>query len=289
MYIFIRPYCQIEVKMNNNSSIDSIALERKENFRNTRNLLLLSAASVLVFLTVWQLAVMNEWVNPKYLSSPIDVVKTFIVKLTDPKPDGAVIGVHIWTSLKLVLKGYLLAVVVGVPLGFLLAYYYVLDKLISPIFEIMRPIPPIAWIPMSVIWLGIGAKAKTFIIFLAAFVPCVINAYTGIKITNPTYISVGRTCGASRWKIFTTVCIPSALPLAFTGVRVALGNAWSTLVAAELVAAPSGLGYMIQQGRSFVRPDIILVGMFTIGITGAILYWVLGIIEKNTMKWRAKR
>ena len=275
--------------MDNNKIIDSIELERKEHLIETKKVLALSAVSVIIFLLIWQAAVSFEWVNPKYLSSPVTVVTTFFDKLSNPKPDGAVIGVHIWTSLKLVLRGYILAVIIGIPLGFLLAYYHTLDKLISPIFEIMRPIPPIAWIPMAVIWLGIGAKSKTFIIFLSAFVPCVINAYTGIKLTNSAFIAVGRTCGASRWKIFTTVCIPSALPLAFTGIRVALGNAWSTLVAAELVASTAGLGYMIQQGRSFVRPDIILVGMFTIGITGAILYMLLGVIEKHTMKWRAKR
>lgn len=274
---------------NNKQTLDSISLERRERRAERTRLLLLSVASVLVFLLIWQLAVTFEVVNPKYFCSPITVVKTFIVKLTDPRPDGSVIGVHIATSLGLVLRGYLLAVVIGVPLGLLLAYYHTLDKLVSPIFEIVRPIPPIAWIPMSVIWLGIGVKAKSFIIFLAAFIPCVINSFTGVKLTNQTLISVAKTCGASRWKIFTTVCIPSALPLAFTGIRVALGNAWSTLVAAELVAATSGLGYMIQQGRSFVRPDIIIAGMFTIGVIGAVLFWLLGIAENHIMKWRAKR
>ena len=274
---------------NKNKAFDSIQLERRERRAEQIKLLCLSAVSVFVFLLVWQLAVTLELVNPKYFSSPMTVVTTFVDKLSNPKPDGAVIGVHIWTSLKLVLRGYLLAIVIGVPLGLLLAYYHTLDKLISPIFEIVRPIPPIAWIPMSVIWLGIGAKAKAFIIFLAAFVPCVINSFTGVKLTNQTLVSVAKTCGASRWEIFVTVCIPSALPMAFTGIRVALGNAWSTLVAAELVAATSGLGYMIQQGRSFVRPDIIMAGMFTIGVIGAALFWLLGIVEKNIMKWRAKR
>ena len=267
----------------------SIEKERRNQRRERLRLLMLSAGTVLVLLALWEAAVRLGMVNAKYLCAPTTVLKTFFIKLTDPKPDGAVLGVHLWTSLKLVFCGYLLAVVVGVPLGLFLSYYYTLDKLISPIFEIMRPIPPIAWIPLSLIWLGIGTTAKAFIIFVAAFVPCVINSYTGIRLTNPVLISVAKTCGASQWEIFTTVCIPSAMPLAFTGIRVALGNAWSTLVAAELIAATSGLGYMIQQGRSFGRSDIIIVGMFTIGITGAVLHWLVGRLENKVIQWRAER
>ena len=267
----------------------SVEQEKRNQKREKIRLFLLSVTTVVVLLAIWEIAVRLNWVNSKYLCAPSTVLKTFFIKLTDPKPDGAVLGVHLWTSLKLVFIGYGIAVVIGVPLGLFLAYYHTLDKLVSPIFEIIRPIPPIAWIPLSLIWLGIGTEAKAFIIFVAAFVPCVINSYTGIRLTNPVLISVAKTCGASRWKIFTTVCIPSAMPMAFTGIRVALGNAWSTLVAAELIAATAGLGYMIQQGRSFGRSDIIIVGMFTIGITGAVLFWALGLLENKMMKWRAGR
>lgn len=212
----------------------------------------------------------------------------FVDKLTQPNPDGAVLGVHIWESLKLALIGYVAAAVIGVPLGLLLGYYHTFDKLVNPIFEIIRPIPPIAWIPLSVIWLGIGTTAKCFIIFLAAFVPCVINSYTGVKLTNSVLIDVAKTCGANRWKIFITVCTPSAMPLAFTGIRVALGNAWSTLVAAEMLSATAGLGYMIQQGRALGRSDIIIVGMLTIGVIGAVLTAVLNKLENRVIRWRAK-
>ena len=171
----------------------SIEKERQNQRREKLRLLMLSAGTVLVLLALWEAAVRLGMVNAKYLCAPTTVLKTFFIKLTDPKPDGAVLGVHLWTSLKLVFCGYSLAVAVGVPLGLFLSYYYTLDKLISPIFEIMRPIPPIAWIPLSLIWLGIGTTAKAFIIFVAAFVPCVINSYTGIRLTNPVLISVAKT------------------------------------------------------------------------------------------------
>ena len=203
----------------------SIQIEERKRKKEKRELFLISAVSVAVFLGIWELAVRMEWLDPQFVCSPSEAFRAFVDKLTNADPDGAVLGVHILESLKLALIGYVAAVIVGVPLGLLLGYYRTFDRLVTPIFEIIRPIPPIAWIPLSVIWLGIGTTAKCFIIFLAAFVPCVINSYTGVKLTNPVLIDVAKTCGASRWTIFRTVCTPSAMPLAFTGVRVALGNA----------------------------------------------------------------
>lgn len=266
----------------------SIQIEEKKRAKEKRQLFLISSVSVIVFLGIWEIAVRLAWVDPQFVCSPSEAFMEFINKLTEPNPDGAVLGVHILESLKLALIGYITAAIIGVPLGLLLGYYHTFDKLVNPIFEIIRPIPPIAWIPLSVIWLGIGTTAKGFIIFLAAFVPCVINSYTGVKLTNPVLIDVAKTCGASRWKIFITVCTPSAMPLAFTGIRVALGNAWSTLVAAEMLSATAGLGYMIQQGRALGRSDIIIVGMLTIGVIGAILTAILNSMEDKVIRWRAK-
>lgn len=128
--------------------------------------------------------------------------------------------------------------------------------------------------------------AKMFIIFVAAFVPCVINSYLGIRLTDPVRINVAKTFGASEWEIFTTVCIPSSMNMVFTGIRLSLNNSWTTLVAAEMLASTRGLGYMIQLGRTLIRPDIIIVGMFTIGITGALLNNILAMFEKKVAPWR---
>lgn len=269
-----------------NEVSSSIKLEERNIKKEKIKLFLLSLISVAVALTIWQLAVSLGWVNSRYVVGPIDVVKLFFLKFSDSTPDGALLQTHITTSLILVFRGYLTAIIVGVPLGLLMGYYNTLDKLVGPIFEILRPIPPIAWIPLSVVWLGIGTPAKSFIIFVASFVPCVINCYTGIKLTTPVMINVGKTCGASRWKIFTSVCVPSAMPMTFTGIRVAIGNAWSTLVAAEMLASSSGLGYMIQQGRTLARSDVIIVAMLTIGVIGAFLLWLLDKLESVVLKWR---
>ncbi len=278
-----------QLQESNGAVSKSIQIENQNRVREKRQLILISVTSVLVFLIVWEALVRAGVINPKYLVAPTQVVQSFIVKLYDPNPDGAVLGVHFISSLYLALVGYVAAVVVGIPLGLAMGFSPLFYRLVNPIFEIIRPIPPIAWIPLSVIWLGIGTPAKAFIIFLAAFVPCVINSYTGVHQTNPVLINVAKTCGASRWQIFRTVCLPSALPLAFTGLKVALGNSWSTLVAAELLSATAGLGYMIQQGRSLVRPDIIIVGMLSIGITGALLSSGLNLLEKKFIRGRNQR
>ena len=208
--------------------------------------------------------------------------------MVEKKPDGATIPVHFLASIKLSLSGFLLAIVIGIPLGLFMGYYKVLDSLFTPLFEIIRPIPPIAWIPIIILTMGIGFNAKVFIIFVSAFVPCVVNSYLGIKLTNQTLINVAKTFGASRWQVFTKVCIPSSMNMVFTGIRISLGNSWSTLVAAEMLASTQGLGYMIQIGRSLSRPEIIIVGMAVIGVTGAIMSGLLSLCEKKVAPWRYK-
>lgn len=190
------------------------------------------------------------------------------------------------SSLKLSLVGFVAATTIGIPLGLLMGYFRMVDRYVNPIFEILRPIPPIAWIPIVILTMGIGFKAKVFIIFVSAFVGCVINSYVGIKLTNQTLINVAKTYGASDWQIFTKVCIPSSLNMVFAGIRGALNGSWGTLVAAEMLASTSGLGYMIQTGRKLIRPDIILVGMIVIGAVGAILGAFIGVFEKKVAPWR---
>ena len=170
-----------------------------------------------------------------------------------------------------------------------MSYFKVIDRYFMPMFEILRPIPPIAWIPIVILTLGIGMPAKMFIIFVAAVVPCVINSYLGVKLTNQTLINVAKTFGANDWQIFTKVCIPSAIPMIFAGIRVSLGASWATLVAAEMFASTGGLGYMIQMGRLLSRPDIIIVGMLTIGLTGALLAKGLASIENRIAPWSTKK
>lgn len=239
----------------------------------------ISIVSFLLFLAAWEMICRLDLIGPYQLVPPSEVITVFFEKLTDVNPDGTVLQQHAVASLALALTGFVAAVVIGVPLGLFMGWYPKVNLLVRPLFDAIRPIPPIAWIPIAILWLGIGMTAKAFIIFLAAFVPCVINSYTGIRLTNPVLIRVAEIYGASNFETFRKIGVPSAIPMIFTGMKLSLNAAWTTLVAAELLAASVGLGFMIQQGRRLARPDIIIVGMLTIGFLGALMSWILTRIE----------
>ena len=248
--------------------------------------MIMGGISLLVFLSVWQIAVLSGLASERLLPPPTAIFKTFLDKFTNPDPDGNLLGINILASLQVSLSGFFAALIIGIPLGLFMGWWKHADSFLRPIFELIRPVPPIAWIPIVVVWMGIGLRARALIIFFTSFVPCVINSYTGIRLTNQTLINVSKTFGASYFEMFYKVGIPSSMPMVFAGIRVALGNSWSCLVAAEMLAASAGLGYMIQYGRMVARPDIVIVGMLTIGSVGAILAALLQFVENNFLRWK---
>lgn len=262
------------------------AKERAEMKKASCIKFLLGAVGIGCFLLIWMLIMKLGLVDKKLIVSPLAVIQEIITKFYDKKPDGALLYEHIGASLKISLSGFVLANIIGIPLGLLMGWYKNIDRFVRPIFEVIRPIPPIAWIPIMVVILGIGLKSKMVIIFFSAFIPSLINSYTGIKLTNPVYINVGKTCGASKFTNFIYIGVPSALPMIFAGMKVSLGNSWSTLVAAEMLAATQGLGYFIMMGRTFARVDVILAGMIIIGIIGIILTSLLELLERKIIKWK---
>lgn len=261
------------------------ALRKQRKVASTKKAVL-GICSIVGFFVLWQLLVTLGVINTRYIASPLEVIQGVIGKVTDPRPDGATLGTHILSSFQVAFSGFFLSIIIGAPLGLLMGWYKPVDKFFRPLFEVIRPIPPISWIPISILFLGIGVEAKAFIIFFSGFVPTLINSYTGVQLTNQTLINVGKTCGASNRKIFFTIGIPSAMPMVFAGFKLSLGNAWSTLVAAEMLAANSGLGYMIQMGRNFSRMDLIIGGMLIIGLLGILLSFIMELIESRVLKWR---
>lgn len=243
----------------------------------------LPVLSVLTFFGAWEFIVQTGIVPNTMLAAPSQVVKLFIVKLTDPNPDGAVLAAHAWTSIKEAGIGYLLALLVGLPLGLLMGWFTTIRGLFRPIFEMIRPIPPIAWIPLTIFWFGIGLWGKVFIIWIAGIVPCVINAFVGVRMTNPTLIQMARTYGASDWQIFLKICIPSSLPMVFGALQIALAYCWVNLVGAELLASDSGLGFLITMGRRLALPDMVVLGMVCVGIAGALIGVVIDRIERKLL------
>ena len=253
--------------------------------RDDRRYLIISVVSTIVFLIVWQLVTdVFGIVNPHALASPVTVFKGMIVKLYTKAPEGATLPSHIMHSLQITLLGFLAGSVVGVPLGILSAWYRKFDLAFRPVFDIIRPIPPVGWIPIMILLLGIGVTAKTGVIFLAALVPNVINSYAGIKRTSTVHLWVASTFGATNLQKLFRVAIPTAVPMIFTGLRVSLTASWMTLVAAELLAATAGLGYMIQMGRAIGRIDIILIGMIVMGLIGSIFSAILTRVEEKVMR-----
>lgn len=247
---------------------------------------IISMLTLVGFLLIWQFSVQFGIVSEKVLATPIEVIQAFLDKLTSPNPDGSTIGQNILASMSVSVTGFLISIIIGVPLGLLMGWYKPLDKFIRPIFEIVRPIPPVAWIPIAILWLGFGFKAKLFIIVFGAFIPCVINSYAGIRLTSKNLVDVATTCGASNFETFRKVGVPFSLPLVFAGVRIALSSSWGALVAAEMLASNAGLGNMIVMGRQFVRTDIIILGMIVIGFIGFTLNAFFKLIEKRMLKGR---
>lgn len=247
---------------------------------------IISTISFLSVLLIWFLVTeVFKLVSPMMLPSPLKVFDTFVYKLKGGvNPDGASLIEHILESLKISLGGYTVGVVIGVPLGIAMAWSRKIEMFAKPLFDVIRPIPALAWIPLMILWLGIGYWSKVGIIFFAAFISATINSYTGIKRTSQVHLWVARTFGATNSQMLFKVAIPTALPMIFTGLRLALGSSWVALVAAELLAATRGLGYMIQVGRMLGRPDVIIVGMLTIGAIGFLLSYVLEKLQRKYVK-----
>ena len=247
---------------------------------------ILSVLSVITVLFIWELVTdILHLISPMMLPSPAKVLNTFIYKLCGGvNPDGATLLQHIAASMKIALGGYVVGVIVGVPLGIAMAWNRKFEMFAKPLFDIIRPIPALAWIPLMILWLGIGYWSKVGIIFFAAFISATINSYAGIKRTSQVHLWVASTFGATNMQMLFKVAIPTALPMIFTGLRLALGSSWVALVAAELLAATRGLGYMIQVARMLGRPDVIIVGMITIGVVGYLLSTILEWLQNKFVK-----
>jgi ABC-type nitrate/sulfonate/bicarbonate transport system permease component len=191
---------------------------------------------------------------------------------------------HFWASLKREVVAFAYASV-AIPIGILMGWSKTAQSLLEPIFEMLRPIPPIAWIPLAILWFGIGDLQNQFIIFLGIFFPLLINTITGVKNVEHNVVRAARCLGASEMEVLTKVVFRAAMPQIITGIRVGLGVGWMALVAAELVGATSGLGWLISDARSVLRTDIILVGMVSIGAAGLLIDQGLRMVAKKLLPW----
>jgi ABC-type nitrate/sulfonate/bicarbonate transport system permease component len=244
-----------------------------------RHKLVLSVISVIVFLLIWDLGVTYHLFS-SYLPRPIEVLKA-LVNLAEVPMSGKVLYQHIWFSTKRVLIGYGIALMIGIPIGVLMAGNLYARAIISPIFELFKPMPPIAFISMAVLWFGIGEASKVFIIVIGAFVPLVINTFNGIRIVDEELYDVIRTLGGNRRDEIIQVMFPASFPAIFAGMQISLSLAFSCVLAAELVGAREGLGFIIMMGMKLNNTAIIVGGMVMIGI----IAWAISAGITYTERW----
>ena len=198
---------------------------------------------------------------------------------------GGDLTMHVYNSLRLVVLGFLFAIVTGVPLGLLMGWSRTAEALINPIFLIIRPIPPLAWIPLAILWLGLGDAAKMMVIWFSAFVPSVINTYAGVRNIDRPVIEAAYMLGMPKTRFVGEVLIPGASPMIFTGLRLSLQASWTTLVAAELVGAFYGIGRVLNVAQQDLYPGMILVGMIAVAILGWGTTRLLGVAETYALRW----
>ena len=247
----------------------------------------LKHTAIFVVLLLWQGACSLKILPHGIVPSPVDVCLGISELITVGLPPGHSLGGHLAASLHRVALGFVAAAAIGIPMGLLMGWSKAVHDALRPIVEVMRPIPPLAWIPMAIMWFGIGLKSSTFIIFLGAFFPIVLNTTAGVTLVSPVFVEASLTLGLSRWDILTKVLAPGALPSVFTGVRVGLGIAWMTLVAAEFTGVKTGhgLGYMIMTARDIQRPDLILAGTATIGLVGFGIDSIILVLRRKVLRW----
>ncbi len=247
--------------------------------------ILIKLAMPLTLLVIWELLAIYIN-NPVILPRVEDVLKILLHPTVDLLGTGSLVS-NALISIKRVLSGFIIASLLAVPLGILMGYFTVINALFDTVIELFRPIPPLAWVPLSLAWFGIGEVSMVFIIFIGAFFPILINTISGVKGVPKPLIEAALTLGAKKRDILVKVVIPASSPSILTGLRVGIGIAWMCVVAAEMLpGSNSGLGYLITYAYSLSRMDIVIAAMIVIGLIGLILDRGLRYIEKKYFFWR---
>lgn len=247
--------------------------------------IVLSVVAVAFALLIWLL--LSNTFQPVRFPSPAEFLAAF-KQIAFKGYAGGTLLIHILHSLKLALMGFFAAVIIAIPLGIAMALDRRIEAVFNPIVAFIRPIPPLAWIPVAIIWFGLGDAAKIFVIWFTAFVPALINTYVGVRGVDPTLIAAARVHGAKGRRLLFEVIIPGALPMIFGGLRVSLQASWMALVAAELVGAFYGLGRVLTIAAQDIYPGMIVVGMLCVAVAGAAMTKGLALIERLAMPWARK-
>ncbi|MBL8333568.1 MAG: ABC transporter permease [Rubrivivax sp.] len=243
-------------------------------------------AAVLGLLGLWQLLTVH-WgvISPARFPTPAEVGQALRQIVVDGYSNGRW-HEHVLRSVALVSVGFVVASSAGVLLGLAMGASRRVEAFVNPVFLLLRPIPPLAWIPLAIVWLGLGDAAKVMVIFVSAFVPSVINSWTGVRQIDRPIFEAAAMLDVRGLRYWREVLVPGALPSIFTGLRLSLQASWTTLVAAELVGAIAGLGQILNQGAQDIFPAMILVGMMSVALCGWLMTQALGWVENRVMPWK---
>ncbi len=246
---------------------------------------LLTTGTVVGIFVLWTLLTRYKLVNPLFLPAPEVVWKSFVETLTVGY-QGKLLHEHMAASLGRILAGYLAACAIGIPLGLLMGLSTRVKAVFDPIVEFYRPLPPLALYTLLVMWLGIGDTSKIALLFLAALPPLSISAMHAARSIDVAHVRAARMLGATRTQMFRHVFLPSCLPGICTGMRISLGFTYTVLVASEIVAATAGIGWMIWDASKFLLGDVVIMGLFVLGLTGLALDWFIRQLERLITPWR---
>jgi ABC-type nitrate/sulfonate/bicarbonate transport system permease component len=242
--------------------------------------------TLIVLLLLWYLATdVTGIVDRQRVPSPTEIAAAARQIMFEGYAGGT-LAMQAYHSVRLVFLGFLVAIVSGVPLGLAMGLNARFEALVNPAFLLVRPIPPLAWIPLAIVWFGLGDAAKILVIWFAAFVPAVINSHVGVRSVDPILIEAARVHGGTRRAILWDVVLPGAMPMIFTGLRLSLQASWTTLVAAELVGAFFGLGRVLMSAYRDIDPAMIATAMIAVAVLGAAMMKLLAMIERSVLRWR---
>jgi NitT/TauT family transport system permease protein len=242
-----------------------------------------------VILLLWQAASFLQLLPSALFPAPVDVAVAWWSWLTaegSGRYDGTWLGDALLTGSR-VLIGFAIAAVTGVILGILMGYFRLMFTVLDPLVQLFRPIPAVAWVPLSVVLFGFSQNASIFLIAYGAFFPIVVNTVAGVLRSERSFLLVGNMLGASRLQMLRYVVVPAAMPSIFTGLRLGIGTAWILAIVGEMVAVRSGLGYSLLNAYSVFRYDIIIAAMASFGILGLLSDRIVVLAERRILRWRA--
>jgi len=247
----------------------------------------LSVASITFLLFIWWLVTALGWVQPLFVPSPGAIFQKFVDVWQNGFTNTSLLE-HVAVSTARVFGAFVLACLIGIPLGLAMGMSPAVRGIFDPPIEFYRPIPPLAYLPLMIIWFGIGETSKVLLIFLSVFAPVALGARAGVRSAAIEQIHAAYSFGASRWQVMRHVILPSALPEILTAMRIGIGFGWTTLVAAEMVAATEGLGYMVLSASQFLQTSTVIMGIFVIAAIAYAFDLLMRFIERKVVPWKGR-